>query len=924
MKSRTVSLIGLICILFAMPALAQAQSDQARNYQIDATHTGSVTSPGLTPPLKQKWSVNFGQRISYPLIADGRVFVTVRNPSAFGTMLYALDGATGANIWSFPLGGTYWWSALCYENGRVFAVNTDGLLRAFDGATGNLIWTRQLNAYAVSAPPTVFQGVIYQGGSGTIFAVSADTGDLLWTASVTNGDASSPAVTADGLYVSYACPNVYKLNPANGTLIWRTPVGCSGGGGQTPVLYNGLLYTRDLDGSIYDSQTGTIIGSFNAKNAPVFSGNMGFFLNGPHTYSAPGTLEGRDLSNNNALVWSFAGDGFLLSGLLVVNDYVYVGSSQGKLYALEASTGQMVWSGTAGASIPYPNTQDPSQPLPGLAAGEGLLVVPTTTTLVAYEADYTPPSITWSSPVPVANASGWNTSSVNLPFTLSGVGSVTPQSPLHFTSEGANQTQQLSLTDRAGNITTVTSPVVNIDLSAPTTSAVISGGAGSNDWYSSVQVTLSVSDNLSGVANTFYGLDGGPAQTYGSAFSLSSNGAHTVSYWSVDVAGNTESSHSSVVQIDTSAPSTQFSTSGTTGGNGWYKSAVQVSLSASDNNQAGVANTYYSVDGGPTQSYAGSFAIGTEGVHSVNFWSVDRLGNTETQHTTAVKIDWTSSTVQYALSGVTGPLGFFKGPVQVSLTASDNLSGLSSVYSRVDSGWAIPYTGSFAISSDGIHQLEFWSMDMASNPAVQYSITIKIDTTAPLTQVAFSGTAGTNGWYRGTVQVSISATDNVAGVNTINYMIDNGTTKLYTAPFNYSSNGSHTISYWSIDKVLNSETVRVLPIKIDTTKPNATVSASPASAPPSSNPVTVTVTGHVTDTHSGVQLSSVVYSVVDEYGVTQPSGPVVLQANGNYSFTLSLPATKNAGDSSHVYTITVQASDQAGNTDSASDTVKIN
>jgi outer membrane protein assembly factor BamB len=115
--------------------------------------------------------------MSYPLIADGRVFVTVKNPSpASGTTLYALNAVNGAVIWSFNLAGSFWWSAACYENGSVFAINNDGLLRSFDGATGNLIWSVQLpGQYFFTAPPTAFNGVIYLSGAGsggTVYAVS--------------------------------------------------------------------------------------------------------------------------------------------------------------------------------------------------------------------------------------------------------------------------------------------------------------------------------------------------------------------------------------------------------------------------------------------------------------------------------------------------------------------------------------------------------------------------------------------------------------------------------------------------------------------------------------------------------------------------------------------------------------------------------
>src|SRR4030095_16525558 len=109
-----------------------------------------------------------------------------------------------------------------------------------------------------------------------------------------------------------------------------------------------------------------------------------------------GTLEARDV-NSNIVAWSFAGDGYLQSSMLVVNDYVFVGSDRGKWYAVDVPTGQQFWSITAGTSIPYVDEHNVSQPLTGFAAGEGILVVPTNNKLVAYEADHTP-TITWDSP----------------------------------------------------------------------------------------------------------------------------------------------------------------------------------------------------------------------------------------------------------------------------------------------------------------------------------------------------------------------------------------------------------------------------------------------------------------------------------------------------------------------------------------------
>ncbi|HET7114125.1 MAG TPA: PQQ-binding-like beta-propeller repeat protein [Pyrinomonadaceae bacterium] len=754
MKNLPLPVFGLLCALFATTVSGQVPADQARNFQINETHTGATTSNTLIPPLRQRWVVNFGQPISYPLIADGRVYVTVKNASGQGTTLFTLSATNGATLWSSNLGGSFFWSGSCYENGRVFALNGSGLLRAFDGATGAVVWSAQLpGQFAFTSAPTVRDGVIYTGGAGsggTVYAVNANTGALLWTSSVLNGDYSSPAVTSDGVYVSYACPNVYKLDPATGAKIWHYAPGCSGGGGKTPAFYNDRLYVRDSTGTIHDSFTGALIGNFTAKNTPAFSGSRGFFLDGPNFFGSFGTLRARDVDTNTVL-WSFAGDGSLQSAVLVVNDYVYVGSALGKLYAVNAATGQQAWVTTAGTSIPYVDEHNVSQPTTSFAAGEGLLVVPTSTTLVAYEGDTAPPTVTWGNQTPAANGAGWNNTPVDLPFTtaddLSGVQSSDPASPLHFTSEGANQTQDVTVTDNVGNSATYTSPAVNIDLTAPSTSIQIPGTSQNQEWFTApVSVTLSATDNLSGVASTLYSINGGPAQTYASTFSISNDGNYTIEFWSVDVASNSETHQTRIVRIDSTAPVTQASVAGAAGTNNWYRSSVQVSLSATDN-VSGVANTFYSVDGGATQTYAGAFVLSTPGEHTVQYWSVDNQNNTE-----ATK-----------------------------------------------------------------------------------SLSIKIDTLAPV----------------------------------------------------------------------------------------VTAAANPSTAPKRPQPVSVTISGSATDALSGV--SSAGFNVIDEYGVTQPSGPVTVQANGSYSFTLSLPATKNGSDKNgHLYTIVVTATDQAGNSASATTTLRIN
>jgi outer membrane protein assembly factor BamB len=141
------------------------------------------------------------------------------------------------------------------------------------------------------------------------------------------------------------------------------------------------LYTRDFGGSyIFDATSGEIVDTFGSLTAPAFADGTGLFL-----YND--TLEARDVVSGG-LLWTFVGDGELSSAPVVVKStagtHVYEGSSGGMVYALNLANGSVAWSANVGAGVPGPDEHNVSQPLTGLGAGEGLLVVPAGNLLVAY------------------------------------------------------------------------------------------------------------------------------------------------------------------------------------------------------------------------------------------------------------------------------------------------------------------------------------------------------------------------------------------------------------------------------------------------------------------------------------------------------------------------------------------------------------
>jgi len=383
---RGLGLAGLVTCLLGLaivtPSVAgAATADQAVAYQLDAQHDGYITGSTLTAPLSQAWSTTLPGPISYPLIVNGVVYVTAKAGTTGSTTLYAINQGTGAVLWSRGLGGTDPWSGLAYDDGQVFTVNYGGELTAFDVDTGGINWSEQLpGQYEFSSAPTASGGIVYTGGAGTggtVYAVDEGSGSLLWTASVANGDDSSPAVDGFGVYVNYAANQDYAFDPVTGAQLWHYSTGSDGGTGKTPVLGDGMVFTRDLGGNLMlDEGTGANDGSYSATPAPAVGGGLAYALDG-------GTLTAIGNYGLGTNAWTFSGDGDLDTAPLIIGNLVFEGSSSGNIYALNSS-GQTAWSANVGSAIPAPDEQDVSQPLTGLGAGEGTLIVPAGSTLVAY------------------------------------------------------------------------------------------------------------------------------------------------------------------------------------------------------------------------------------------------------------------------------------------------------------------------------------------------------------------------------------------------------------------------------------------------------------------------------------------------------------------------------------------------------------
>lgn len=239
-----------------------------------------------------------------------------------------------------------------------------------------------------------------------------------------------------------------------------------------------------------------------------------------------------------------------------------------------------------------------------------------------------PPVASASRSIPAGNL-GWNNAAVTLTMTatdeLGGsgvrdirytVGATTTtvagaSATVSYTTDGIRTVSYLA-TDNSGNASAPQSETIKIDRTLPVTAATVSAD--------STLITLSVTETGSGVSATYYTVDGGAQQTYNGGITLD-GGTHTITYWTIDVAGNTELVKSisvpagvlTAVSVNPTAVNGGTNATGTiTLGSPAPTGGIAVTLSS--NNPAAVVPASVTVAAGAS---TGTFTITTSAVNAV-------------------------------------------------------------------------------------------------------------------------------------------------------------------------------------------------------------------------------------------------------------------------------------------------------------------
>lgn len=338
---------------------------------------------------------------------------------------------------------------------------------------------------------------------------------------------------------------------------------------------------------------------------------------------------------------------------------------------------------------------------------------------------------------------------------------------------------------------------------------------GSTDFVSSdVRFVINATDEGSGVKTIYYMMDNSAAVQYADPIAVDLEGKHTIGYRVEDNVGNISSLRNYTFVMDATPPVATLRTPQgelIVDSKVYFTAKNQIQMSATDN-LSGVAKIFFAIDGAAESAYSNAFIPAlADGSHKVVYYAVDNVGNVSEKKTYDFLLDTTApvATVEYPADVyVTSNAIYLGRNHNITIDASDNLSGVASVQFAVDSGESVFYEKAFIPGvDDGKHTVTFFAKDKVGNTSEVSTFEFVKDTTAPVVTlktvqevVVFNG----GNYVTGAHMFTLTASDALCGVRSIEYAVDNGAMQNYVSNFTAEvADGWHTISYRATDNLGN-------------------------------------------------------------------------------------------------------------------------
>jgi outer membrane protein assembly factor BamB len=295
------------------------------------------TAPGIhgAIPRTERMPDPFDVFLSSPTVVGSTVYI-----GSGDQHVYALDALTGARRWAFATGDVVHASP-AVADGVVYIGSWDRNLYALDAESGRERWryttgndTVIYNQIGIASSAAVANGVVLVGGrDGRFHAVDASTGAPRWVHDNRGGwTIGSPAVRDGIVYFSTSDGRRFKaLDIATGTV--RIDLPNKAISFSSPSLAGDAAYYGTSDGWVHAVDTGT--GTFRAHFQTDGSKAHGAaWTDSAGVLQTNGMYPDRTLDGMMIGMRTMFSVGSVLSSPVIVDGVLYVGSTDGQLYAI--------------------------------------------------------------------------------------------------------------------------------------------------------------------------------------------------------------------------------------------------------------------------------------------------------------------------------------------------------------------------------------------------------------------------------------------------------------------------------------------------------------------------------------------------------------------------------------------------------------
>ncbi|UKS24754.1 PA14 domain-containing protein [Paenibacillus sp. HWE-109] len=248
-----------------------------------------------------------------------------------------------------------------------------------------------------------------------------------------------------------------------------------------------------------------------------------------------------------------------------------------------------------------------------------------------------------------------------------------------------------------------------------------------------------------------------------------------------------------------------------------YNLSIPVGGTATLYTNAGGENGYWEVPNGEA-IYQLSVNINDIG----RFAEMDRTNNTKEIAFEVKKRSVAPPVTTATADGLTGAGTFNKQDVHVVFTAVHPTAGVGikqTDYRTAGGIWQTVTTAQpITLSSEGVHQLEYRSIDMLNNEEEPKVLLIGIDKTAPATT-----SSAASGWQRTPQTVTFAVYDALSGVQNTFYSLNGGLPAVGNS-VTIATYGVNTVNYYSVDAAGNQEIPHSVQVRYDPEPPLLTMS----------------------------------------------------------------------------------------------------